>query len=206
MNLTNQNIEGGYSFTKDTNKNHLKVKTAGQWWHIPLISALGRQRQADFWVWGQSVLQSEFQDSQGYTEKPCLKKWKKKRKEKKKKERKKKEKKRKRKKKRKKRKEERKKRKRKKRKERGTKYKILTGINMEKECRADTEGKALQSHLGIHPIYSHQIRHYRGCQEVLAERSLIQLSPERSCQSFTNTEADAHSQLLDWAQDSQWRR
>jgi hypothetical protein len=25
-----------------------------------------------FWVWGQPGLQSEFQDSQGYTEKPCL--------------------------------------------------------------------------------------------------------------------------------------
>jgi hypothetical protein len=35
------------------------------------------QRQADFWVWGQPGLQSEFQDSQGYTEKPCLKKKKK---------------------------------------------------------------------------------------------------------------------------------
>jgi hypothetical protein len=33
-----------------------------------------RQRQADFWVWGQPGLQSEFQDSQGYTDKPCLKK------------------------------------------------------------------------------------------------------------------------------------
>jgi hypothetical protein len=31
-----------------------------------------RQRQADFWVWGQPGLQSEFQDSQDYTEKPCL--------------------------------------------------------------------------------------------------------------------------------------
>jgi hypothetical protein len=41
-------------------------------WHTPLIPALGRQRQADFWVWGQPGLQSEFQDSQGYTEKPCL--------------------------------------------------------------------------------------------------------------------------------------
>ena len=41
---------------------------------MPLISALGRQRQADFWVQGQSGLQSEFQDSQGYTEKPCLEK------------------------------------------------------------------------------------------------------------------------------------
>jgi hypothetical protein len=45
---------------------------------MPLISALGRQRQADFWVRGQSGLQSEFQDSQVYTEKPCLEKKKKK--------------------------------------------------------------------------------------------------------------------------------
>jgi hypothetical protein len=44
------------------------------WWRTPLIPALGRQRQADFWVWGQPGLQSEFQDSQGYTEKPCLEK------------------------------------------------------------------------------------------------------------------------------------
>ena len=35
--------------------------------------ALGRQRQADFWVLGQPVLQSELQDSQSYTEKPSLK-------------------------------------------------------------------------------------------------------------------------------------
>jgi hypothetical protein len=40
---------------------------------MPLIPALGRQRQEDFWVQGQPGLQSEFQDSQGYTEKPCLK-------------------------------------------------------------------------------------------------------------------------------------
>jgi hypothetical protein len=40
---------------------------------MSLIPALGRQRQADFWVQGQPSLQSEFQDSQGYTEKPCLK-------------------------------------------------------------------------------------------------------------------------------------
>jgi hypothetical protein len=44
------------------------------WWRMPLIPALGRQRQANFWVRGQPGLQSEFQDSQGYTEKPCLEK------------------------------------------------------------------------------------------------------------------------------------
>jgi hypothetical protein len=43
------------------------------WWCMPLIPALGRQRQVDFWVRGQPRLQSEFQDSQGYAEKPCLK-------------------------------------------------------------------------------------------------------------------------------------
>jgi hypothetical protein len=44
---------------------------------MPLIPALGRQRQVDLWVRGQPGLQSEFQDSQGYTEKPCLEKTKK---------------------------------------------------------------------------------------------------------------------------------
>ena len=32
------------------------------------------QSQVDFWVRGQPGLQSEFPDSQGYTEKPCLNK------------------------------------------------------------------------------------------------------------------------------------
>jgi hypothetical protein len=36
-------------------------------------------------------------------------------------------------------------------------------------------------------------RHYCGCQEVLADRSKIQLSPERHCQSLTIIEADADS-------------
>jgi hypothetical protein len=44
------------------------------WWRMPLIPALGRQRQADFRVRGQPGLQSEVQDSQGYIEKPCLEK------------------------------------------------------------------------------------------------------------------------------------
>jgi hypothetical protein len=42
-----------------------------------LIPALGRQRQADFWIQGHTSLQSKFQDSQDYTEKPCLEKQKK---------------------------------------------------------------------------------------------------------------------------------
>jgi hypothetical protein len=41
---------------------------------MPLIPALGRQRQVDPWVQGQPSQQSEFQDSQGYTEKLCLEK------------------------------------------------------------------------------------------------------------------------------------
>ena len=48
--------------------------TGWAWWHMPLIPALRRQRQVDFWVQGQPGLQSKFQDSQGYTEKPCLEK------------------------------------------------------------------------------------------------------------------------------------
>jgi hypothetical protein len=51
-----------------------KSLSSQAWWHTPLIPALGRQRQVDFWVQGQPGLKSEFQDSQGYTEKPCLEK------------------------------------------------------------------------------------------------------------------------------------
>jgi hypothetical protein len=41
--------------------------------HTPLIPALRRWRQADLWARGQPGLQSKFQNSQGYTEKPCHK-------------------------------------------------------------------------------------------------------------------------------------
>jgi hypothetical protein len=55
----------------------MKAICIRRWWRRPLIPALGKQRQADFWVRGQPGLQSEFQNSQSYTEMPCLKKTKK---------------------------------------------------------------------------------------------------------------------------------
>jgi hypothetical protein len=59
----------------DPQNSQLKSETlARQQWQMPLIPALGRQRQVDFCVQGQPHLQSEFKDSQGYTEKPCLEK------------------------------------------------------------------------------------------------------------------------------------
>jgi hypothetical protein len=58
----------------DIQLSDIKNTHSQTWWCTPLIPALGRQRQVDFWVLGQPGLQSEFQDSQGYTGKPCLEK------------------------------------------------------------------------------------------------------------------------------------
>jgi hypothetical protein len=53
--------------------------------------------------------------------------------------------------------------------------KILTGGNMETKCGAETEGKAIQSlsHLGIHPIYSHQTQTLLLMPRNACDRSLI---------------------------------
>ena len=42
------------------------------WWRTPLNPALKRQRKVDSLSSGLPGLQSEFQDSQGYTQKFCL--------------------------------------------------------------------------------------------------------------------------------------
>jgi hypothetical protein len=67
-------METGTAKAKLQKQGVSKPNLSWTWWRMPLIPALGRQGQADFWVRGQLGLQSEFQDSQGYTEKPCLKK------------------------------------------------------------------------------------------------------------------------------------
>ena len=47
---------------------------AGQWWLVCLWSPHWWGRGRSLWVWSQPGLQREFQDSQGYAEKPCLEK------------------------------------------------------------------------------------------------------------------------------------
>jgi hypothetical protein len=50
---------------------------------------------------------------------------------------------------------------------------------------------------GSFPYKVTKLRHYYGCQQVLTDRSLIWLSPERLCQCLTNTEVDAHSHPME---------
>ena len=52
----------------------IKRILARQWWHTPLIPELRRLRQEDLWEFEVSLFYKvKFQDSQGYTEKPCFK-------------------------------------------------------------------------------------------------------------------------------------
>jgi hypothetical protein len=53
-----------------------EIAVEAGWWRTPVISALGRQRQVDLWVWSQPGLQSEFQTWQAILWDPV---WKKKR-------------------------------------------------------------------------------------------------------------------------------
>jgi hypothetical protein len=66
---------------------------------------------------------------------------------------------------------------------------------MEIKYRAEIVPSGDSSHIQLPTVT--KPRHYCGCQEVHAERSLIWLSPERTCQIMTNTEEDASSQPLD---------
>ena len=77
----------------------------------------------------------------------------------------------------------------------------------ERSCEVETEVKAIQRlpHLGIHPKYSHQT------QIVLWmitcpcwQKPDIVVSWE-AMPVLINTEMDAHSHPLDWAQSPQWR-
>jgi hypothetical protein len=70
---------------------------------------------------------------------------------------------------------------------------------MEIKCRAETEERPSRvcATWGFFPYTVNKPRHYCGCQEVYAERSLIWLSPERPYQSFTIAETDALSQALE---------
>ena len=75
--------------------------------------------------------------------------------------------------------------------------KILPGGNMETKCREETEGKAIQRLPIWGSIPYTKPRYYCGCQEVLVDGSSIWLSPERFCQSLTNTEVESLSKPLD---------
>ena len=54
----------------------MKLIQARWWWHISLIPALGRQRQADLYEFDASLvyrISSRTDSHDCYTEKPCLK-------------------------------------------------------------------------------------------------------------------------------------
>ena len=61
--------------------------------------------------------------------------------------------------------------------------KIPMGGDTETNCGAETEGKNIQrlAPWGSIPYTVTKRRHSCGCREVLVDRSLIQLSPERLC-------------------------
>jgi len=69
---------------------------------------------------------------------------------------------------------------------------ILMGDNTGTKSGAGTKEKVIQRfpYLGIDPICSQQTQSLLS-QEVLADRSLIRVFPERLCQNLTDTDEDA---------------
>jgi hypothetical protein len=69
--------------------------------------------------------------------------------------------------------------------------------------RAEREGRSIQRlpHLESIPYSTTKPRHYCGCQQDFADRTLISLV--RLCQCLINTEVDAHSHSFDEAQGPQ---
>ena len=76
--------------------------------------------------------------------------------------------------------------------------KISTGGDTETECGARLKENPSRDcpTWGSIPYTVTESRHYCVGQEVLADRSLIQLSPERLCQCMINRVRDALSQPL----------
>ena len=72
--------------------------------------------------------------------------------------------------------------------------KISMGGDTETKCGAETEGDCPETTYYL--IYSHQTQILFGCQQVLADRSLI-MSPEWLCQNLINTKLGALTQPLD---------
>ena len=63
-----------YALTQELHRSIYKEINCWPWWHMPLITTLGKQRQMDFCEFNVSLVYRELQDSQGcYTEQPYLK-------------------------------------------------------------------------------------------------------------------------------------
>lgn len=61
-----------FIYTLKVTGDHIKKRLSWAWWNMPLISSRGRGIQ-NLWVWGQPWVYSEFQVSQVYTVRLCLK-------------------------------------------------------------------------------------------------------------------------------------
>jgi hypothetical protein len=79
----------------------------------------------------------------------------------------------------------------------GRENKILTGGNTKGvEQRLKERSFRDCSTWGSIPYTGAKPRHYCGCQQVLVDKRLIRLSPERFCQSQTNSETEAQKTII----------